>query len=181
MPPKPIIHDNQGEMFNRSQTYRNVEIPVDPETMVPPEPTPETFDDGPSVNIQYRAQELLKAFELLGQMSSTNGLDKAASGPHRQELEKKMDNVDEVVGRSLAAQDHRRKAVQHSFARASGMGEMIQTGFMSEDDAKKSTREDFAEFLSEYSGKEGSKARAKKRSQLRRTKRIPTGSRLKKT
>lgn len=146
---------SQGELFHQSSFTGSLEIPndlsgIDGVTRL----APDSLDDGiapVSVDLVMRAEQLKIVTDRLAEINRTRGLSDVLDTPQGQRVHRRYDgDAHHVLHKAEAIHGKRMRAAKTAFALATGMQQMIDSGLMTEEEAKKSTNEDWAQFMKQY-------------------------------
>jgi hypothetical protein len=173
----------QGALFEQSPFSAQTEIPLDRTTQTPnpfvdlshPAPVAEQ----PTVNLIDRAEQLQIVTDKLAKINRTRGLAEVLeTAKGKQVQERYRGDAEYILYKAEAIHSSRMRDAKHAFARASGMWAMIESGAVTEDDAKEMTQEMWKDFLKQYAD-DNQASRVKLRRQQARVVRALTKTRRK--
>lgn len=155
--PEAAIENGQGSLFEPNPVVPTAEIPLDPSSQLPDpfvgndsEPT-YVSADGPTVNLIDRAEQLKIVTDKLAQINRTRGLAEVLETSQGQRVQRRYGgDAQHVQYRAEALHKRRMIDAKEAFAKASGMYAMIESGVMTESEAKKATHDDWIDFMKRY-------------------------------
>ena len=146
----------QGHMFEVSPHSPHVEIPVDPASQLAVPAGVEHADSVmpeivPVVGLVDRARDLKLVTDKLAKLNKIRGLGEAVETRRAEKIHSQYDgDAHEILYQAEAQTKRRTKEAKEAFARATGMYAMIESGLMTEEEAKLSTQRDWMDFLAQY-------------------------------
>ncbi|MCA9330865.1 hypothetical protein KC957_02360 [Candidatus Saccharibacteria bacterium] len=145
----------QGELFHQSSFTGHLEIPNDlsglgDTTPVVPDSSEKAVTPV-SVDLVMRAEQLKIVTDRLAEINRTRGLSDVLDTPQGERVHGRYKgDAHHILYKAEGIHAKRMRAAKTAFALATGMQQMIDSGLMTEKEAKESTNEDWKQFMKQY-------------------------------